>query len=60
MLPQHRGSGSLTDMQEVNVNDLLNEAMTRKPDGAPFWRTEFERVYKRAHRPFFNAVENVG
>jgi hypothetical protein len=29
-------------MQEVNVNDLLNEAMTRKPDGAPFWRTEFE------------------
>jgi hypothetical protein len=48
-----------TSMQEVNVNDLLNEAVVRKPDVAPFWGTEFERVYKRAHRPFFNAVENI-
>jgi hypothetical protein len=56
---QHRGSAAQTGMQEVNVNDLLNEAMTRKPDVIPFWRTEFERIYKRAHRPFFNGVENI-
>jgi hypothetical protein len=28
------------------VNDLLNEAMTRKPDEASFWRTELERIYR--------------
>jgi hypothetical protein len=49
-----------TSMQEVNVSNLLNEAMTRKPDGAPFGRTEFERVYKGAHRPFFNGIEHAG
>ena len=44
---QRCGSAAQTGMQEVNVNELLNEAMTRKPDGVLFWRTEFERIYKR-------------
>jgi len=28
------------------MNDLLNDAMTRKTHQAALWRTEFERVYK--------------